>query len=58
MVREKNHTKNTKKYRMVQVSSGTYDKLLRVKHKLEQESSSSWSFSNVIEHIINSKESW
>jgi hypothetical protein len=47
-----------KKYRMVQVSSSTYDKLLKVKHKLESESSSSWSFSNVIEKIIDTKDSW
>lgn len=47
-----------KKYRMIQVSSTTYDKLLRVKHKMEKESSASWSFSNVIERIVDSKDSW
>lgn len=50
--------KNQKKYRMVQVSATTYEKLMKQKHKLEKESSSSWSFSDVIERIIDSKDSW
>ncbi len=47
-----------RKYRMIQVSAITYEKLMKQKHKLEQESSSSWSFSDVIEKIVDTKDSW
>lgn len=47
-----------KKYRMIQVSSSTYEKLMKAKHKLETESNSSWSYSDVIERIIDTRETW
>lgn len=43
------------KTKMVQVSIPVYKKLLVRKHKLEDESESSWSFSSVIDWLLENQ---
>jgi predicted CopG family antitoxin len=40
------------KAKMIQVSKSVYKKLLEKRHKLETSSESNWSFSSVIEYLL------